>query len=563
MESSVQPIEKSSTDVALEPISINTIEKRRKSTSSSVSTQSLKKNDEQVSKPVRSDKAVKNVKTKKPASEDENTSESGSDESESDTEIENEEEILESLDLEYTKLQSNLAAPRKENVCALCEMSGLLIECQGTCQQSFHIDCAGLLTELDSANFKCSECASGQHSCLVCHKTDLNQEAVKKCASQRCGKYFHEECAKSRPLFRLENALSSRNFSYLCPSHTCVTCWNVGKVFQSEQQAACKGRLLKCVRCPNAYHAGDYCIPAGSIMLQGSSIVCAAHFKPIAKLNHHNRHNVTWCFACCQTNDLINCSSCPAAYHVGCVNNPPNLSEAELKEAAVMTDQPPSPASVHSNSTISNTGGTNVLNWRCEDCVNGRMPLYGDIVWGKVGIYRWWPAQICHPRNLPENLRVKPYPVGELPVRFFGTNDYYWVPHGRCFLFAQGDECQKNISANQRSLGLSYKNGVIDAIVAFKEVQRLKMLRYGKAASRDCTKNAKSNFQYIKTLRPVGNVFIPRVALGDLPRCDCEQKSLNPCGTEECMNKVLKYECVNWINYLIFLDFFLNFERWT
>ena len=51
---------------------------------------------------------------------------------------------------------------------------------------------------------------------------------------------------------------------------------------------------------------------------------------------------------------LLCCESCPAAYHADCLNiEPPEGS------------------------------------WYCKDCTSGVKPLYGDIVWVKVGNYRW------------------------------------------------------------------------------------------------------------------------------------------------------------------------------
>ena len=58
------------------------------------------------------------------------------------------------------------------------------------------------------------------------------------------------------------------------------------------------GRLLRCIRCPTAYHIGDFCIAAGSINLTGFNIVCARHFQPILTQKHHTHVNVSWCFDC-------------------------------------------------------------------------------------------------------------------------------------------------------------------------------------------------------------------------------------------------------------------------
>ena len=52
--------------------------------------------------------------------------------------------------------------------------------------------------------------------------------------------------------------------------------------------------------------------------------------------------------------DLICCESCPAAYHPKCVGME-NIPEG---------------------------------NWFCRDCINGKKPRYGDIIWVKLGNYR-------------------------------------------------------------------------------------------------------------------------------------------------------------------------------
>lgn len=63
----------------------------------------------------------------------------------------------------------------------------------------------------------------------------------------------------------------------------------------------------------------------------------------------------------------------------------------------------------------------------CEDCETGRLPLYGEVVWVKLGTYRWWPSVICYPQEIPTNIAQKSHKTGEFCVMFLGTRDYYWV----------------------------------------------------------------------------------------------------------------------------------------
>lgn len=443
-------------------------------------------------------------------------------ESQRDEDEENDEDLLDEIDVEYDKLIAG-GVLKKESICGKCEMPFDLIECTGTCQQSFHLDCVGLLNH-PKEGFKCEECTTGSHICFECKKPSTEENSTKKCSHAQCGKYYHDECVKQNYLFRQD---PNKKGEFICPQHVCSTCMleacpvaassstngacdSTSSFYKSKNQTALlqaqKGRFLRCVRCPNAYHTGDFCIAAGSIGLAGNSIICPNHFTPSRNNNYHNIVNVTWCFVCCQSGDLLGCSSCPAAYHYDCLDNPPDVG---------------------------------CSNWSCEDCQLDKRPLYGDIVWVKVGVYRWWPAQICHPRNLPRNIRDMNHQVGEFCVRFFGSNDYFWINRGRCFTFAEDDECTRSSSKNSRGLIAAFQRGVQHAKIAFKHIHKQKLDRLGK----DSQRLAKSDFTFIKTNKPVGNVQIHKVPLGDLPCCECDPKSERPCSSDDCINRALKYEC--------------------
>ena len=95
----------------------------------------------------------------------------------------------------------------------------------------------------------------------------------------------------------------------------------------------------------------------------------------------------------------------------------------------------------------------------------------------------------------------------------------------------------------------AFNHGVELAKKAFKQIQDLKAKRAQPKliAGQPNLKQAKHNFQYIKTCRAYGNMTIPKVVLDDLPTCDCNPNSLNPCSNDDCMNRVLKYECNSFI----------------
>ena len=56
--------------------------------------------------------------------------------------------------------------------------------------------------------------------------------------------------------------------------------------------------LFRCIRCPTAFHAGNDCIAAGSIILPGLNMICADHFEPLKTTPYHQPVHVSWCFIC-------------------------------------------------------------------------------------------------------------------------------------------------------------------------------------------------------------------------------------------------------------------------
>ena len=73
---------------------------------------------------------------------------------------------------------------------------------------------------------------------------------------------------------------------------------------------------------------------------------------------------------------LICCEICPAAFHLDCLK----------------LEHPPE-------------------KYYCDNCETGRMPLYNEIVWAKIGAYRWWPALVVPPEKLPNKIERLPHEV--------------------------------------------------------------------------------------------------------------------------------------------------------
>lgn len=69
---------------------------------------------------------------------------------------------------------------------------------------------------------------------------------------------------------------------------------------------------------------------------------------------------------------------------------------------------------------------------------------------------RWWPAEIRHPKNIPTNIQHLRHEIGEFPVFFFGSKDYFWTHQGRVFPYMEGDRGSKY---QQNNIGKVFKNG--------------------------------------------------------------------------------------------------------
>uniref|UniRef100_A0A3Q1EBY2 Nuclear receptor binding SET domain protein 1b n=1 Tax=Acanthochromis polyacanthus TaxID=80966 RepID=A0A3Q1EBY2_9TELE len=382
-------------------------------------------------------------------------------------------------------------ASMKENICQVCEKTGELLLCEGQCCGAFHLPCISL-AEAPKGKFVCPECKSGVHTCFVCKK---RSEDVRRCMIPVCGKFYHGECianyAPTAPV----------NRGFRCSIHVCLTCF----IANPNGSNISKGRLVRCVRCPVAYHATDLCMAAGSVVLSNNSIVCPNHFAPRRGVKNHEHVNVSWCFVCTEGGSLLCCESCPAAFHRECLN-------IEMPKGS----------------------------WYCNDCKAGKKPRYKDILWVKVGRYRWWPAEVSHPKTIPENIQRMRHDVGEFPVHFFGSNDYLWTYQARVFPYMDVDANSKEKMG--KGVDATYKKALEEAAVRFRELQAEKELRQLQEDRKNDRKPPP--YKHIKVNRPIGKVQIFTADLSEIPRCNCKATDESPCGMDsECINRMLLYEC--------------------
>ncbi len=91
---------------------------------------------------------------------------------------------------------------------------------------------------------------------------------------------------------------------------------------------------------------------AGTVQITAYHIVCPKHFDSKASNSHLNAN---WCFLCSKGGSLICCEKCPASFHAECLGleNPPEGL------------------------------------YFCDSCETGRMPLYNEVIWAKMGSYRY------------------------------------------------------------------------------------------------------------------------------------------------------------------------------
>ncbi|XP_072913947.1 histone-lysine N-methyltransferase NSD3 isoform X1 [Hemitrygon akajei] len=433
---------------------------------------------------------------------------------------------------------------RKDNICQICEKPGeSLVPCEGECCRVFHLECLGL-AELPNGKFTCMECSTGNHTCFSCK---LSGKVVKRCSVNSCGRFYHESCLRGYSSAMFEGK------GFRCPLHCCLACL----ADNCEIAKATKGRMMRCLRCPVAYHVGESCIAAGSLVLSSHSIICNNH----SSLKKNNRAslqvNVSWCFICArgvinqdQSETLISSYTYKSHYLL----SESNRSTELLKKPMI----PPSPST-----TVKKCGkGGRLLccescpasfhpeclniempegNWYCNDCKAGKKSRYKEIVWVKLGIYRWWPAEICNPKSVPANIQAMKHHIGEFPVRFFGSNDYYWVHQGRVFPYLEGDK--GNVS-DGRAGGINeiFKKALEEAAKRFQELKALKESK--EALENERNEKKPPAFKFIKANKPVGKVQVRIADLSEIPRCNCKPTDENPCGLDsECLNRILMYEC--------------------
>lgn len=62
---------------------------------------------------------------------------------------------------------------------------------------------------------------------------------------------------------------------------------------------------------------------------------------------------------------------------------------------------------------------------------------------------------------MPLNIQGLKHDLGDFPVFFFGSHDYYWVHQGRVFPYVEGD---KSFAEGQTSINKTFKKGKLNDV---------------------------------------------------------------------------------------------------
>ncbi|XP_056103865.1 histone-lysine N-methyltransferase NSD3 isoform X2 [Rhinichthys klamathensis goyatoka] len=387
---------------------------------------------------------------------------------------------------------------KKDTVCHVCESFGdSLVSCEGDCNRLFHPECMGSNSGTEG-ELLCPECKTGSHPCFSCK--DMEGD-VKRCSVNGCGRFYHDTCA------RKFTGTTTDTRGLRCPQHSCATC-----CLDRDLHKACKGRMMRCIRCPVAYHTGDGCVAAGSVLITPHIIICSNHSSSRKNGHFSSPVNVGWCFICARATKknigkggrLLCCEACPASFHPECLN-------MEMPE------------------------GT----WLCGECRAGKKPHYKQIVWVKLGNYRWWPSEICNPRLVPSNIQSLKHDIGDFPVFFFGSHDYYWINQGRVFPYVESD---KNFAEGQVGINKTFKKALEEAGKRFQELKAQRETK--EALEQERNSRRPPPYKLIKSNKPVGKVQLHVADLSEIPRCNCKHSDERPCSQDsQCLNRMLQYEC--------------------
>uniref|UniRef100_A0A1I8G940 PWWP domain-containing protein n=1 Tax=Macrostomum lignano TaxID=282301 RepID=A0A1I8G940_9PLAT len=227
------------------------------------------------------------------------------------------------------------------------------------------------------------------------------------------------------------------------------------------------------------------------------------------------RHvNTSWCFACLRSGGLSGCQRCPASCHIACLPDSPSAAPA-------------------------------VAPFTCAPCRLSWQPRCGDIVWVKVGPFRWWPCEILLAQHAPENIQRLGRQLGTFPVRFFGTDEYYWVSLARLFPFKDGD-LGESAAAAAGSAGTEtaeLMDKFNEGVALAQEAWRLSLLGELSAVPQPVSADSDQPLPPAPTGQEPQLQQAEASASSLMAKCDCQRRGRHCGELDGCANRLAGIEC--------------------
>ena len=350
-----------------------------------------------------------------------------------------------------------------------------------------------IVTESLRAFYTCTSCIKDEKQCFVCHQdVPKDEKEIFNCTNPECKLLYHEKCLNRWPKNRGS-----------CPQHYCHTCHS--------KSINKNGGLAKCMQCVASYHAEIGCIPSGTQILTRTQIICPRHNSEKEQIKRNKNKskfkplNIDWCSICTKGGELICCEGCPNAFHKDC------LGEKYQENDEV---------------------------FMCDECMDGRLPLYNTIVWARLGNYRWWPGFVMLPWTVPHQIIKRQEFEREFCIRFFGSNDFCFATCERVFPYdLQTEDIYTNMKSGNKRLDSLYQ-------LALLEADQMKKI-LNDENEKKIEKDTKPKFyNKVTQNRPVPPVKLKKIGEHALETCDCSLNDASPCGKDSnCINMLLNFEC--------------------
>ena len=80
------------------------------------------------------------------------------------------------------------------------------------------------------------------------------------------------------------------------------------------------------------------------------------------------------------------------------------------------------------------------------------------VIRSMYSLCRWWPSEVVHPEDIPDNILARKPGDCMFVVRFCGSRDFCWTYHGRVIPYMGGNELD-GIKSKKAKASENYKRG--------------------------------------------------------------------------------------------------------